>query len=154
MHRGPRGEKPEGTGWAYDLNTSTYYSIGPTGTFAISGNSSGNVVGQDGSGNKGFIWNEGTQSYSTIPSLNFAWGISQNSQLVAGENQSGQAAVYNTSTTSTSTYWTGEATFVNDNGLVVGDTNTGFYYYGYGAQAMAEIGGQQVNLTTAYAQGA
>ena len=50
---------------------------------------------------------------------------------MAGENQSGQAAVYNTSTTSTSTYWTGEATFVNDNGLVVGDTNTGFYYYGY-----------------------
>ena len=35
---------------------------------------------------------------------------------------------------------------------MVGDTDPeGFYGYGYGAQAMAEIGGQQVNLTTAYA---
>ena len=154
------GDHVEGSpapAWAYDLSTSTYYSFGPNDSMATTANSNGYVVGcsgEGGSGCDGFIWNEAspTTSYSTIPSLNFAWGISQNSQLVAGQNQSGKAAVYNTSSTSTSTYWTGEATFVNDNGLVVGDTDPeGFYGYGYGAQAMAEIGGQQVNLTTAYA---
>ena len=114
-------------------------------------NSNGYVVGQDGGGTKGFIWSQGS-GYSTIPSLNFAWGISQNSQLVAGENQSGKAAVYSTSfQTVSSTYWSGEATFVNDSGLVVGDTNSGFYYYGYDARAMAEIDGQQVDFATAYA---
>ena len=46
-----------GPAWAYDLNTSTYYSFGPASTMAISANSSGYVVGQDGSGNQGFIWN-------------------------------------------------------------------------------------------------
>ena len=34
---------------------------------------------------------------------------------------------------------------------MVGDTGTGFYYYGDGARAMAEIGGRQVDLTTGYA---
>ena len=153
------GDHVEGSpapAWAYDLNTSTYYSFGPNDSMAINANSNGYVVGSSndsgGSGDYGFIWNEGTQSYSTIPSLNFAWGISQNSQLVAGQNQSGKAAVYNTSSQTVSTYWNGEATFVNDNGLVVGDTGTGFYYYGYpNARAMAEIGGQQVDLTAAYA---
>ncbi len=142
-----------GPAWAYDDTAGTYYSFGPTDAMAISANSSGNVVGADLDGNKGFIWNETSQSYSPIPSLSFAWGISDNSHLVAGENLTGKAAVYNTSTTSTSTYWSGSASFVNDNGLVVGNTDPGFYDYGFGSgvRAMAEIGGQQVDLTTAYA---
>ena len=99
--------------------------LGPARTMAISANSSGyGGAGRDGSGNQGFIWNEAHPiPYNTIPSLNFAWGISQNSQLVAGENQSGQAAVYNTSSGTVSTYWGGEQPpTVNDSGLVVGDT--------------------------------
>ena len=81
-------------GWAYDQNTSAYYAIGSANTWPIGGNSSGYVVGQDGGGTEGFVWNEANQSYNLIPGLTMALGISNNSQLVAGENQSGQAAVY------------------------------------------------------------
>ena len=37
-------------GWAYDLNTSAYYSIGPTNTWPLGGNAAGYLVGQDGGG--------------------------------------------------------------------------------------------------------
>ena len=36
----------------------------------------------------------------------------------------GKAALYSLSGSQMGTYWTGEATFVNDNGLVVGDTTS------------------------------
>ena len=68
--------------------------------------------------------------------------------MVAGQNQSGQAAVYTSSGTLVNTYWSGRATFVNDSGTVVGDTATGWSTSG---RAMAEINGQQIDLTTAYA---
>jgi hypothetical protein len=136
------------SGWAYDLNTSAYYSFGPDGTIPNGANSSGYVVGQDGSRNKGFIWNEGTQSYNLLSGLWAAWSISDDSQLVAGQNQSGQAAVDTASGSLVSTYWGGKATFVNDSGTVVGDTAVGWNASG---RAMAYINGQTIDLTAAYA---
>ena len=145
------GTPNSGVAWAYDLNTSTFYSYGPSGTFPNGGNASGYIVGQDGSSSKGFIWSEATQSYNLIPSLFTANGISNNSQLVAGQtgsNSSGQAAVYNTAAGTTTTYWNGEATYVNNAGTVVGDTSVDWTLNG---RALAEIKGQQVDLSTAYA---
>jgi hypothetical protein len=136
--------------FAYDLNTSTYYQLGSTvNTTPLGANSSGYVVGQDGSGTQGFIWNEARGgSYSLLPGLSIAWGISSNSQSVAGQNQSSKAAVYTASGTLVDTYWSGRATFVNNGGTVVGDTATGWSTSG---RAMAEINGQQIDLSNAYA---
>ena len=141
------------TGIAYDLNTKTLYTIGSGATWPISGNASGYVVGQNAATTYGFVWKESTQSYSQINGLIIALGISSNSQYVAGQNQSGQAAVYTPGGSLVGTYWNGEATFVNSNGLVVGDTSTVWnseLTYPSG-RAMAEINGQTVDLTTAYA---
>ena len=141
------------TGVAYDLNTSTAYTIGSGATWPISGNASGYVVGQNAAMTYGFVWKESNQSYSQINGLVIALGISSNSQYVAGENQSGQAAVYTPGGSLVGAYWNGEATFVNSSGLVVGDTSTTWNseLQVPTGRAMAEINGQTVDLTTAYA---
>src|SRR5208282_5968948 len=90
------GQTGAGAAYAYDLNTKAYYSFGPANTYPIGANASGYVVGQDGGGTQGFIWNEASQSYKPISGLYSALGISGNSQLVAGQtgtSSSGQAAV-------------------------------------------------------------
>ena len=111
------------------------------------------MVGQDGGGTEGFVWNEGTQSYNPISGLTIALGISSNSQLVAGEDQNGNAAVYTRTGTAAGAYWGGEATFVNRSGTVVGDTSSAWRDgdTSPGGQAMAEIDGQSIDLTNAYA---
>ncbi len=54
-------------------------------------NAAGYVVG--GTNGDGFVWTRSNQSYSQIAGLASANGISNNSQLVAGVTQGGQAAV-------------------------------------------------------------
>ena len=76
----------------------------------------------------------------------------ENGQYIAAVTTGGQAALYSTSGTLLGSYWNGEATFVNDSGLVVGDTTT---IDGGGGnsnpRAMAYLDGNTVDLTTAYA---
>ena len=147
-----------GTGFAYDVATSKYYTFGSTNSWVqgVGGSTAGNgyVVGGDGANLDGFVWSQSNQSYVQIPALAAAQGISNNGQLVAGLTQGSndQAAVYSTSGTPVGTYWAGEATGVNNNGLVIGD-NANDVYNGAGAwnncQAMAYFPGYddpQVNL--------
>ncbi len=136
--------------WAYDLNTSTYYSFASAShnSWAVGANAAGYVVGANNG--QGYVWQESNQSYSTISGLQAANGISNNSQYIAGETTGGKAALYSLSGSQLATYWTGEATYVNDNGLVVGDTASG----NYSGTAMAyfpNYGGQTVDLTNTYA---
>jgi hypothetical protein len=139
--------------WAYDLNTSTYYSFASgTNSWANGANAAGYVVGTNNG--TGYVWQESNQSYSTIGSLESANGISSNSQYVAGESTAGNAAVYTPSGSPVGAYWTGEATFVNDGGLVVGDTTSADLSGADDGRAMAHFpgyGGQTVDLTSAYA---
>ena len=144
-------------GFAYDAATSQYYSVGGSDGWV---NNAGNgcAVGGywNGSTTEGLFWTESTQATSYIPSLFSGNGISGNNILVAGLNAAGtNAAVYNTSTHATTAYWSGEATGVNDSGLVIGD-NSNVVSDNAGApwncRAMACINGQTVDLTTAYAQ--
>ncbi len=92
-----------GTGFAYDVATSNYYTFGPTNSWvqAVGGSTAGNgyVVGGDGTNYDGFVWSESDQSYVQIPALAAAQGISNNGQLVAGITQGTQAAVYSPSGT-------------------------------------------------------
>jgi hypothetical protein len=139
--------------WAYDLNTSRYYTVATSSsgdTWPTGANAAGYVVGS--TNGLGYVWQESNQSYSTISGASALNGISENSQYLAGETTGGQAALYSPSGTLLGSYWSGEATFVNDNGLVVGDTTT---IDGGGGnsnpRAMAYINGQTVDLTTAYA---
>ncbi len=146
-----------GTGFAYDVATSNYYTFGPTNSWvqAVGGSTAGNgyVVGGDGANFDGFVWSESNQSYVQIPALAAAQGISNNGQLVAGLNP--RAAITRRRSIpprerSVGTYWAGEATGVNNNGLVIGD-NSNDVYNGAGAwnncQAMAYFPGYgSVNL--------
>ena len=79
-------------------------------------------------------------------------GVSENGQYIAAVTTGGQAALYSTSGTLLGSYWNGQATFVNDSGLVVGDTTT---IDGGGGnsnpRAMAYLDGNTVDLSTAYA---
>ena len=139
--------------WAYDLDTGTYYSFASgTASWANGANVAGYVVGTNGGA--GYVWQESNRSYGAIAGLESANGISNNSQFVAGETTGGSAAVYTVSGSPVGAYWTGEATFVNNSGLVVGDTASSDYSTGYTGHAMAYFpgyGGQTVDLTTAYA---
>ena len=144
------------TNFAYDVATSTYYTFGPANSWvqAVGGSTAGNgyVVGGDGNNYDGFVWSQSNQSYVQIPALAAAQGISNNGNLVAGLTQGSnyQAAVYTPSGTPVGTYWAGEATGVNNNGLVIGD-NSDNVYNGAGTwnncQAMAYFPGYgSVNL--------
>jgi hypothetical protein len=143
-------------GFVYDAVSSQYYAVGgDDGWVQNVGN--GCAVGGywNGTATVGLLWTETNQATSYIPSLSVAQAISSNNTLLAGVNPAGTAAaVYNTATQTTTTYFTGEATGVNDSGLVIGDnqemisTNTSGIYTG---RAMAYINGQTVDLTTAYA---
>ena len=95
-----------------------------------------------------------------IPGLAAAQGISNNNQLIAGLTQgtSPNAAAYNASGALVGTYWAGEATGVNDSGLVIGDNAALLYNFGgsawtaSGNLAMADFPGwndpQGVSLST------
>jgi hypothetical protein len=148
-----------GTGFAYDVNTSAYYTFAPTNSWVqgVGGSTAGNgyVVGGDANNSDGFVWSESNQSYVQIPALAAAQGISNNGYLVAGLTQGGSpnASVYNTSTSTMTTYWAGEATGVNNNGVVIGDNSEDVYNNVggvWGCQAMAYFPGyndpQGVNL--------
>ncbi len=141
--------------WAYDLDTGKYYSFAPgTNSWANGANAAGYVVGSNSGA--GYVWQESNQSYSTIGGLESANGISSNSQYIAGETTGGNAAAFSLSGSQISTYWSGEATFVNQSGLVVGDTGSADVggTNGYTGRAMAHFtnyDGQTVDLTTAYA---
>ncbi len=141
--------------WAYDLNTSTYYPIksGQSVSWAQGASASGYVVGTNNGA--GYVWRESNQSYSTISGAEIANGMSNNSQYIVGETTGGKAALYSLAGSQLATYWSGEATFVNDNGLVVGDTASPDYSGAYSGTAMAYFpnfnGGTSVNLTAAYA---
>ena len=117
-----------GTAFAYDVATKSYYAIGPAGSLAQGVNGT-YVVGGDGASKDGFVWNESNQSYTQIPALAAAQGISDNGQLVAGLTQGSNpnAAVYTPSGTLAGTYWAGEATGVNNSGLVIGDNASVVY---------------------------
>ncbi len=150
-----------GPGWAYDLNTSTYYSFGPAYTGPNYANANGWVVGQDGGGSDGFVWKESNSSYSLITGLNNAWFISSNNGYVAGQNQSSTAAVYTPTGTLVGAYWGGRATGVNNNGIVIGDTGTGFsfstsdvpygYFPGYGTVPLNDYAPNGVSFNFAQA---
>ena len=150
------GNTPAAKSWAYDLNTSTYYSFGSGTTWANGANAAGYVVGTTGSGT-GYVWHESNQSYSAISGLESANGVSPASAYVVGETTGGKAGLYSLAGSQLATYWSGEATFVNDSGLVVGDTAAPDYNTNYTGRAMAYFpnfnGGQSVDLTTAYAPG-
>ena len=138
--------------WAYDLNTSTYYSVSTSseGDTWATGANDGYVVGS--TNGVGYLWKESNQSYSTFSGTSGLNGVSENGQYIAAVTTGGQAALYSTSGTLLGSYWNGEATFVNDSGLVVGDTTT---IDGGGGnsdpRAMAYLDGNTVDLTTAYA---
>ena len=140
--------------WAYDLNTGTYYSVSTSseGDTWATGANDGYVVGS--TNGAGYLWKESNQSYRTFSGTSGLDGVSENGQYIAAVTTGGRAALYSPSGTLLGSYWNGKATFVNDNGLVVGDTTT---IDGGGGnsnpQAMAYINGQTVNLTTAYAPG-
>jgi hypothetical protein len=139
-------------GFVYDAASSKFYSV--SGAVLNVGN--GCAVGTYYStASEGLLWNESTQASTYIPSIGCFDGISSNDTLLAGVNAAyTTAAVYNTSTHATTTYFSGEATGVNDNGLVIGD-NAQMICSGtqgiYTSRAMAYINGQTVDLTTAYA---
>ena len=101
------------------------------------------------------MWYEGNQSFTTISGLLIGNNVSPNSQYIAGETPSGDAAVSNLWGSQIVSYWNGEATFVNDGGLIVGDTSQAEYSGTCTGTAMAYFpnfnGGTSVNLTTAYA---
>jgi hypothetical protein len=121
-----------GTGFAYDAATSQYYTIGPTNSWVQGVNANGYAVGGDGTNFDGFVWKESDQSYTQFSGLAAAQGISNNNQLVAGLTQgsSPNAAVYTLSGTPVGTYWAGEATGINNNGVVIGDTAASVYMGG------------------------
>ena len=78
--------------------------------------------------------------------------ISNNSDYVAGSDQNGSAAVYTPTGPLVGTYGAGEATGVNDSGVVIGDTSDGGLITGdCNGRAWADINGQQIDLTTVYA---
>jgi hypothetical protein len=139
-----------GTAFAYDAATKSYYTIGPAAGSWAQGVNGACVVGGDGTNLDGFVWNETNQSYVQIPGLAAAQGISSNAQFVAGLTQgpAPSAAVYIPSGSSynlQATYWSGEATGVNDNGVVIGDTAASYYNGGPGTNwqghAMAYVPG-------------
>ena len=76
-----------GTAFAYDAATSTYYTFGSAGSWAQGVNANGYVVGGDGANGDGFVWSESTGSYTQIPGLAAAQAISNNNQLIAGLTQ-------------------------------------------------------------------
>jgi hypothetical protein len=143
-------------GFVYDAAAGKFYSVGGSDS-AVLNVGNGCAVGcyYNGTITEGLLWNESTQASSYIPSVGCFDGISSNNTLLAGVSSDyTKAAVYNTSAKSTTTYWSGEATGVNDSGLVIGDNMQmicenvqGIYT----SRAMACINGQTVDLTTAYA---
>ena len=140
--------------WAYNLNTGTYYSVSTSSRGRHLGDRRQRRV-RGGQHQRGRLPLEGVQP--VVPHVQRHVGlnsVSENGQYIAAVTTGGRAALYSPSGTLLGSYWNGEATFVNDNGLVVGDTTT---IDGGGGnsnpQAMAYINGQTVNLTTAYAPG-
>ena len=73
--------------FAYDAATSQFYSIGPAGSWAENVNADGYVVGVVAGNWDGFVWQESTQTYTEIPGLAAAQGISNNNQYVVGLSQ-------------------------------------------------------------------
>jgi hypothetical protein len=131
------GEFSGGKAYAYDAGTTpaTYYTFGTTYSWVQAVNGT-YVVGGDGATGEGFVWNQNapSSSYTLIPGLAAAQGVSDNGDYVAGINQPGasnyKAEVYTLSSGTyslTGTYWNGEATGVNDGGLVIGDSSNYVY---------------------------
>ena len=120
------GQDNNYNGWAFDLNTNTFYSIGPADTQPL-GVNTGYVLGLDGNGTNAFIL-ERVEQKPTAPCPTWASPSASPSthEYVVGENLSGKAALSNISGTQTTTYWSGEVpTAVNNSGIVGGDTATG-----------------------------
>ena len=110
-------------GFVYDAVTNKFYSVGDSNG-AIMNVGNGCAVGTEYNGTTmvGMVWTEGTQAISYVSSMGCFDGISSNNNLMAGVSSDyATAAVYNASKQTTTTYWSGEATGVNDNGLVIGD---------------------------------
>ena len=143
-------------GFVVDAVSGKFYSVGDSNG-AILNVGNGCAVGTEYNGTTmvGMLWTESTQAISYVPSMGCFDGISSNNNLMAGVSSDyATAAVYNASKQTTTTYWSGEATGVNDNGLVIGDNavNVCDNVQGiYTSRAMANINGQTVDLTTAYA---
>ena len=131
-----------GTGaFAYDINTNTPYAIVASGAAnGFGANANGYVVGYTGS--CGFVWSSAT-GLTTLSNFYWTVGISANNRLVAGESSDHKAAVYDAVTGLTTTYWTGEASYVNNSGVVVGDTDPSGME---GGRAWVSVGGTQYDL--------
>jgi hypothetical protein len=143
-------------GFVVDAVTGKFYAVGDSNG-AVLNVGSGCAVGTEYNGTSmvGLIWTESTQAISYVPSMGCFDGISSNNNLMAGVSSDyATAAVYNASKQTTTTYWSGEATGVNASGLVIGDNavNVCNNVNGiYTSRAMANINGQTLDLTNAYA---
>ena len=125
------GDAQGGISFAYDAATSHYYSIGPTGSTPNNVNANGYVVGWDAHYAEGFVWQESNQNYTEIAGLAAAQGISNNNQYVVGPSQDNTSVAqeYSLSGNLLKSFWTGEATGVNNSGIVIGDNSEDIYNY-------------------------
>ena len=116
------------------MATSQYYAIGPANSWvqAVGGSTAGNgyVVGGDGTNYDGFVWSEnGNHVHADSRPRRGAGNLQQRS--TRGRLDPGQqpqcGGLQHLSGTLDGTYWAGEATGVNNNGLVIGDNSNDVY---------------------------